>query len=1023
MNFKKILSVLLCICLMLGAVLFIASCSDKNPQNDEPTEAPTTTPTETPTEKPTEAPTESVQDSTEGQTEGSTEESTEPQGETKIDYTVKVEDFDGNDVEGVNVEIYQGETLVASGKTDEKGKFVAQLVQSDDYTACLAETDGYIIDTEVLEFGSGKKLEFTVDMAVEYKITVLDQFTGSAISGIKVELYNSSEVLVATAITDENGVASIWAAERSYTVAFSDVPAKYPNEETYLLDSNEFTKTVYFADPADYEANGSRADTPLIVMNRDNVEVGAGKTLYCRAPRTPGFLLTVTNCNDNIVIVYAGTEYRAENGVIVVQFEEQLDESGNTVDKYYSAPNDFTIQNSGNSSATVRLSIIDASEALGTESNPFELTLGENITTPAFVIGTSLADPGISRYFYIFDAAEAGFFWVDTFDAAISVLLNGVLVQDDHYNPLPYLFVSAGDKIDVYIETQNLYDDATLPVSFIAGFDTTITEVPDRFTCEHVFDNLCDTECNKCGSERLPTHTEENISPVAATCSKTGLTVGVKCGVCQIILVEQEATDMLPHTEKTLTAVDPTCTETGLSVGKACSVCGTVTEAQQVIDALDHKWSNVYSYDENGHWQTCERECGAKTQSQSHALDENGLCDCGYGCDHSEVEWSVERDATCAEAGRKVASCKDCGKAVDSELIPLKDHTPGDAATCTSDQICTVCKKILDGAKGHAPGEAPTCTLAQKCTICEYVIADALGHTPGDKATCTTDQICTVCEEVLVEAGHTPNRDEATCQYQKMCIECFTVLEPFKDHVPGDEATCTEVQVCMSCGFTIAEAKGHSYGDDDMCVDCGAERPTYTYKVTIQNALTGAPLQGVEIKFYDVYTGDLVATLITDENGYVELVTKLCATADVHQSNLPDGYESEGILLGEESGFGFEYTIKLMHETDYIYDGRDDAHPYNIPGNGGTVTVQAGATIHCMYPKAAGLTMSVMAPEGVIIIYNGVEYKSTTGKILIRFEQEFDEEGNPISANYSEPCKFTIINTTGEAITLSPVVG
>ncbi|MBR6783340.1 MAG: DUF1080 domain-containing protein [Clostridia bacterium] len=48
-------------------------------------------------------------------------------------------------------------------------------------------------------------------------------------------------------------------------------------------------------------------------------------------------------------------------------------------------------------------------------------------------------------------------------------------------------------------------------------------------------------------------------------------------------------------------------------------------------------------------------------------------------------------------------------------------HTPGTEATCTSDQICTVCKEILVPAKGHDEGEWTTLedgTKERRCTEC-----------------------------------------------------------------------------------------------------------------------------------------------------------------------------------------------------------------------------------------------------------------------------------------------------------------
>ncbi len=1094
MSFKRIMSALLCICLTFGIMLFAASCDN----NEDPTQAPTNTPTEAPTQEPTDTP---------------TEDPTEPPVDN-VTYTVTVEDFEGNKVSGVTVEIYQGETCVASGDTNDKGKFTAELAEADDYTAKISKADGYVFDNEAVSFDGETKLEFTLEAAVEYKITVLDQFTDLAIGGVTIEFYNSSDELAATCVTGEDGKASVFMVERSYTVVLTNVPTKYQNNDTYLLDSTEYEKTIYLADPSDYEANGSREETPLIVYNRDVITIEVGKTLYCRSTRTPGFVLTISSGAENVKIIYNGEEYLPEGGAITIQFAPQLDDNGDPVDVYYAMPNDFAIVNTGDASVTVKLSIVDANDAPGTEANPFDMVLGAETTTPEFIIGTSLANPGIGRYYYIFDATESGFFWVDSLDAAVCILLNGVVVQDDNYNQLMYVFLSAGDKVDVHIETLNLHDDFTIPVSFTANFDTTITVIPDRFTCEHEYDNDCDTECNKCESVRYTTHTEQEIPATDATCSEVGLAAGVKCSVCGEILVEQQEIEKLPHTVKTVSGYNSTCSKTGLTDGEECSVCGEVLVAQQQIDklphtpktvygydatctqtgltdgkicsvcaeiiqeqltteALDHDWSGVYLSDADGHWKTCARACGEATEKQEHELDESGLCVCGYGCEHTSVVWSVQKAASCTETGLKIATCEKCGLGVDSEIIEKTKHTPGAAATCTTDQTCTACGKVLAEA-GHIPGDEATCTTNQTCSVCGEVLARGR-HIPGDEATCTTDQTCTVCGEVLAEAKHTPgaaatcntdqtctacgevltaatgehtpdrekatcefginctacgteiegpaphspNIDEATCAYQKICIVCWTVIEPYKDHTPSEnEATCTTPQICTACGYEIVPALGHSFDSNYVCGTCGYESPENTYKITVTDTSSGVLVSNVTLIFRDFETGEIFHTAVTDKNGYVEFTTKAAATATIELADLPEGYmNTETYLVGEESAFGFEYTIQIMNEADYIYDGRDEDHPYNIPLNNGVVTVASGATIYCSYPRSAGMTMTIRGAAGITVMYNGVAYTANSNGIIT---VKFASQGGSIE--YSEPCYFAIINNTGAEITLEPTV-
>ena len=105
-------------------------------------------------------------------------------------------------------------------------------------------------------------------------------------------------------------------------------------------------------------------------------------------------------------------------------------------------------------------------------------------------------------------------------------------------------------------------------------------------------------------------------------------------------------------------------------------------------------------------------------------------------------------------------------KAVDCS----KGHTPGEEATCTTNQICVKCEIVLVEAFGHTPGAEATCTENQICDVCQTVLVEAFGHTPGAEATCTESQICDVCQTVLVEAlGHNLVRGKCTvcgyCEY------------------------------------------------------------------------------------------------------------------------------------------------------------------------------------------------------------------------------------------------------------------
>ena len=81
--------------------------------------------------------------------------------------------------------------------------------------------------------------------------------------------------------------------------------------------------------------------------------------------------------------------------------------------------------------------------------------------------------------------------------------------------------------------------------------------------------------CNKTETETIPAagHTEVIDKAVAATCTKTGLTEGIHCSVCDAIIKAQTVVPAKGH-KYVDTVVKPTYTAKGYTLHK-CSVCGT----------------------------------------------------------------------------------------------------------------------------------------------------------------------------------------------------------------------------------------------------------------------------------------------------------------------------------------------------------------------------------------------------------------------------------------------------------------
>ena len=111
-------------------------------------------------------------------------------------------------------------------------------------------------------------------------------------------------------------------------------------------------------------------------------------------------------------------------------------------------------------------------------------------------------------------------------------------------------------------------------------------------------------------------HTIAIDSAIAATCTKSGLTEGSRCSVCNVVFATQDTIPALGHKEVIDAAEGATCTESGKTEGSHCSVCGEVFVAQTEIPALGHEFVNyVYNNDatteaDGTKTAVCEHGCG-----------------------------------------------------------------------------------------------------------------------------------------------------------------------------------------------------------------------------------------------------------------------------------------------------------------------------------------------------------------------------------------------------------------------------
>ena len=140
-------------------------------------------------------------------------------------------------------------------------------------------------------------------------------------------------------------------------------------------------------------------------------------------------------------------------------------------------------------------------------------------------------------------------------------------------------------------------------------------------------------------------------------------------------------------------AVEATCTEAGSLEYWTCSDCSKNFADENAAEEL----SNV------------------AVPAKGHTF-ENGVCaDCGVSEEDAEhvhkLTFVEGKEPTCTEPGSlEYWTCSDCGKnfadvyaskEISDITIPTKEHTPGEAATCTEPQTCTVCGEVIAPKTEH----------------------------------------------------------------------------------------------------------------------------------------------------------------------------------------------------------------------------------------------------------------------------------------------------------------------------------
>ena len=359
-----------------------------------------------------------------------------------------------------------------------------------------------------------------------------------------------------------------------------------------------------------------------------------------------------------------------------------------------------------------------------------------------------------------------------------------------------------------------------------------------------------------------------------------------------------------------------------------CSVC-----EREYGAALGHDWNNgeittLPGCTESGvKTYTCNNCNGTKTESVAPT-------------GHSFGDYTVTTPATCLTNGVKTASCA-CGE-TKTEDIPAKGHTPGAAATCTTNQVCTTCSEELAPATGHnrvLVNFTPATCTAERVNYYECACGDKSNEKVGDKLGHDTTG---VTPKVEIVSGK-------TCEYthKYACKHCGEIVktETVISHVKWTAAittpaTCTSEGIktltCDGCGATEEQAieidtsLGHAWDGgvtaDSIitytCIHCGE---TKTVKViTSGDKVSGSDLDN-ELQVGDDTNFELdagVKDLIGDQ--------EISVSSDKLTEDQKNDLGLDEIQLGQ-IGNNPIYNFTIEGENGFISDFQNNYITITLP--------------------------------------------------------------------------------------------
>jgi len=393
-------------------------------------------------------------------------------------------------------------------------------------------------------------------------------------------------------------------------------------------------------------------------------------------------------------------------------------------------------------------------------------------------------------------------------------------------------------------------------------------------------------------------HSFEECIIKAASCHSEGLKHNV-CSHCNTI--EENSLESIPlkdHSYIREVIVEPTCYSEGLAQYE-CSVCLYVNESlNEIIDKLNHTYSLIWHNDETNHWHECNI----------------------------------------------------CGEVLDKEI-----HIPGNEATETSAQLCTVCSYVINPELDHTHSnleyvEAREATCISSGNI-EYYLCGC--HKMFSDVDCLNE--LSYSDVIIAALGHDEAiiNKEATCTEngyinRVICNRCDCVIKNgtivyggcVYEEVSRVEATCLVDGIiyyeCINCDNTMTEAihhHSHAYYPqvDKTCTTDGYKEHYYCNICDVYYDLEYNDVNYDDLIIHNchttVYVDDIAPTCIS--KGNIEYWICVDCKQRFEDANASEILYSISLdCLGHD--LSDEYFYDTSHQNHYVQCNRCDYKEYGL---------------------------------------------------------------------------------------------